>query len=70
MRSKLNTPAAKDLSKLLIEARERLGLTQLQVAEKSGIHVQTYAGFEQGRLNPSWEKLYPVFKVLKIKLSF
>ena len=69
MGSKLNTLEAKELSKLLISAREKLGLTQLQVAEKGGIHVQTYAGFEQGRLNPSWSKLYPVFKVLKIKLT-
>jgi len=70
MGSKLDTPAAKDLSKLLTEAREKAGLTQLQVAEKSDMHVQYYAGIEQGRVNTSWDKLHSIFKVLKIKLSY
>ena len=70
MGSKLDTPASKDLSKLLTEAREKAGFTQAQVAEKSGMHVQYYAGIEQGRVNPSWDKLYSIFKVLKIKLSY
>lgn len=68
MGSKQDTPAAKDLSKLLVEAREKANLTQAQVAEKSGMHVQYYAGIEQGRVNTSWDKLYSIFKVLKIKI--
>ena len=61
--------AIKVLTKLLKEAREKVSLTQAQVAEKSGMHVQYYAGIEQGRVNTSWDKLYRIFQVLKIKLS-
>lgn len=70
MGNKLDTSTSQDLSKLLTSAREKAKLTQAQVAEKSGMHVQYYAGIEQGRVNPSWDKLHPVFKVLKIKLSY
>ncbi len=70
MGSKQDTPAAKELSKLLTGAREKAKLTQAQVADRSGMHVQYYAGIEQGRVNPSWDKLHSIFKVLKIKLSY
>jgi len=70
MEKKQDTQSAKNLSKLLTEARGKAGLTQAQVAAKSGMHVQYYAGTEQGRVNPSWDKLHPVFKVLKIKFSY
>lgn len=69
MSSKTNTTSSEDLSKLLTNAREKAKLTQAQVAQKSNMHVQYYAGIEQGRVNPSWDKLYPVFKILKIKFS-
>ena len=49
-----DTPSAKELSRLLKNAREKAKLTQTQVADKSDMHVQYYAGIEQGRINPSW----------------
>lgn len=69
MVANLDEKAVKTLTKLLKEARENANLTQSQVAEKSGMHVQYYAGIEQGRVNTSWDKLYRIFQVLKIKLS-
>ncbi len=69
MVTKPDEKAIKTLTKLLKEAREKANLTQAQVAEKSGMHVQYYAGIEQGRVNTSWDKLYRIFQVLKIKLS-
>ncbi len=70
MGNKQNTPAAKHLSKLLADAIEKAKLTQAQVADKCSMHVQYYAGIEQGRVNPSWDKLHSIFKVLKIKVSY
>ena len=51
----------------LLEARERLQLTQSEVAEKAGMHVNYYARMERGIANPSFEKLQSVMRVLKIK---
>lgn len=69
MTTKPDEKAVKALTKLLKEARQKANLTQAQVAEKSGMHVQYYAGIEQGRVNTSWDKLYRIFQTLKIKLS-
>lgn len=69
MVTKPDEKAAKALTKLLKEAREKSKLTQAQVADKSDMHVQYYAGIEQGRVNTSWDKLYKIFLVLKINLS-
>ena len=49
-------------------AREKLGLTQLQVAEKTGMDVTYYARIERGEINTSYDKLEKIAKALKIKL--
>lgn len=52
--------------KKLKKAREELGLTQAQVAEKVGIYVNHYARIERGEVNPSYDTLKAILKVLKI----
>lgn len=59
--------ARKELGERLKKAREVLKLTQLEVATKSGVHVNFYARVERGEENPSFEKLQNIMKVLKIK---
>jgi transcriptional regulator with XRE-family HTH domain len=57
----------KELGAKLRQAREAVKLTQLDVAERAGIHVNFYARVERGEENPSFEKLQSIMKVLKIK---
>ena len=57
----------KGLGKKLKEAREKAGLTQLELAEKAGINANYYAVVERGEKNISYEKLQRVMKVLNIK---
>ncbi len=59
--------ARKKLGKQLRDARESSGLTQLEVAEKAGVHVNFYARVERGEENPSFDKLRCILKALKIK---
>jgi transcriptional regulator with XRE-family HTH domain len=52
------------------EAREKLKLTQAEVAEKAGnLTVNYYAMIERGEVNPSFEKIKAIAKVLKIKVT-
>jgi transcriptional regulator with XRE-family HTH domain len=59
----------KKLGKNIKKARESAGLTQEQVADKAGIHVSYYSRIERGVVNPSYEVLENIFKVLKVKSS-
>lgn len=63
-----NENSRKELSEKLKRARERANLTQLEVAEKTGIHVNYYARIERGEINTSYEKLLRIGEVLKIKI--
>ena len=57
----------KVLGSKLRHARRIANLTQLEVATRSGVHVNFYARVERGEENPSFEKLQNIMKVLKIK---
>lgn len=58
------------LGKKLREAREKLKLTQKQVAEKAGVTANWYARFERGEENASQETRDTILKILKIKVSY
>lgn len=51
------------------EAREKLELTQAQVAKKAKMTVNYYAMIERGEVNPSFEKIKSIAKVLKLKIT-
>jgi transcriptional regulator with XRE-family HTH domain len=55
------------LGEKLRKIRTAANLTQLDVANKSGMHVNYYARIERGEENPSFEKLQSIMKILKIK---
>ena len=57
------------IGKKLKEARKRLGLRQVDVAEKAGISVNYYATIERNQENTTVETLKQILKVLKIKSS-
>jgi transcriptional regulator with XRE-family HTH domain len=55
------------LGNKLRKAREVARLTQQQVAKAAGINVSYYAEIERGEVNPSYDKLQDIGKILKIK---
>lgn len=56
-----------ELGKKLRDAREKSGLTQLEVAKKSKVNANYYAVVERGEKNISYKKLERILKVLNIK---
>jgi len=61
--------AKKAFGKRVKAAREKLELTQLEVAEKAGMTVNYYAMIERGEVNPSFEKIKSLAGVLKLKIT-
>jgi transcriptional regulator with XRE-family HTH domain len=57
----------KELGLKLKKAREKVGLTQAELASKAGINVSYYAKIERGEVNTSVDKLHKIAKILRIK---
>lgn len=51
----------------LREARERLGLTQEQVAERSGVHATEVSRIEGGKRDPKVSTLERLAKAVEVK---
>lgn len=66
-----NSPdeVVKDLSGKIKATREKLGLTQADVAKKAGMTVNYYAMIERGEVNPTYNKLKSIARFLKIKIT-
>jgi transcriptional regulator with XRE-family HTH domain len=54
---------------LFKQARTDLGMTQLEVAEKAGIHSNTYAKIERDIQEPSFATIKKIAQVLKLSLE-
>jgi transcriptional regulator with XRE-family HTH domain len=54
---------------VLKNARLERGLTQLELADKAGIHPNTYAKIERDEQEPSFDTVKRLAKVLKIRLE-
>lgn len=61
--------ATKGLGERLKTAREKLGLTQADVAKKAKMTVNYYAMIERDEVNPSLEKMQNLAKTLKLKIT-
>jgi len=61
------TDELKKLGEKLRQVRESAHLTQADVAKVADVHVNYYARIERGEVNPSYEKLQSIKKVLKIQ---
>lgn len=57
------------IGKKLKKARLSKKLTQLEVAEKSGVSVNYYARIERDEVNPSIEIFESILKVIGVKSS-
>lgn len=69
MASDQKLEAQKKLGEKLKRAREKANLTQAEVAEETDMTVTYYAMIERGEVNPSYDKLRKLFRLLKINLS-
>jgi transcriptional regulator with XRE-family HTH domain len=50
----------------LRQLRDAAGLTQEQLAERSGINLWTVRGYEQGRREPSWKGILSLARALGV----
>ena len=58
-----------ELGNKLKKAREQAKFTQVDVATKANITPTYYAMIERGEVNPSFEILHKLTKILKVKAS-
>ncbi len=56
-----------DLGTNLREARERLGLTQEQVAKRSGVHATEVSRIETGKPDPQVSTLLRLAKAVEVR---
>jgi transcriptional regulator with XRE-family HTH domain len=60
---------SKEIGNKVRKAREEARLTQLEVANTSGINVTYYAQIERGEVNPSIDKVQRIAKTLNITID-
>ncbi|WP_199925707.1 helix-turn-helix transcriptional regulator [Paenibacillus bouchesdurhonensis] len=49
----------------LKQARQTLGLTQIEAAESLGVHVEHVRSLEYGRVNPSLKLMFKICQLYK-----
>jgi len=54
---------------VLKEARLKLGLTQKELADKAGVHINTYARVERDEQEPSFDTVKRLSKILSLRLE-
>ena len=59
----------KTTGQLFKEARLKKGLTQVVVANKSGVYPNTYAKIERGEQEPSFATIKKLARVLDVNLE-
>ena len=62
-------PSHKALGRAVATARDEAGLTQAQVAKKTGLHVTYISGIENGSRNPTWTILTQISRALGLTIS-
>ena len=64
MNAVMSKRAPKGFPARLREHREEQGLTLDELAEKSGLHLQSIARLERGERSPSWETVLALAEAL------
>ncbi len=62
-------PSHKALGRAVAFTREELGLTQAEVAKKTGLHATYISGIENGSRNPTWTVLSQISRALGLSIS-
>lgn len=61
--------ANKTTGTVLKEARLKLGFTQVELAEKAGVHINTYARIERDEQEPTFDTVKKLAKALGLGLD-
>ena len=65
----IDTKNKKDAGDKIRVAREKLGLTQAEVAKKAKMTVNYYAMIERGEVNLTFDKIQSIVQALKLKIN-
>ena len=65
----IDTKNKKDAGDKIRVAREKLGLTQAEVAKKAKMTVNYYAMIERGEVNLTFDKIQSIVQALKLKIT-
>lgn len=60
---------SKKIGDKIKEIRKKKKLTQVEVAQKAGIHFNYFARLERGEVNPSIQTIESIANALKVKSS-
>ncbi len=58
-----------EIAKIFKDAREKAELTQSEVAEKAGIHVNYYARIERAEVAPRGDIINKIAQALDVKIK-
>ncbi|MFN7312561.1 MAG: helix-turn-helix domain-containing protein [Bacteroidota bacterium] len=59
---------AEEIAVIIRKQRDALGITQQDLAFRSGVHLRSIANLEGGKGNPSLDTLIKVAEVLKLEI--
>ena len=65
----LNDPLDRRIGSNVVAARERLGLSITETAERIGVAASVLADIEKGALCPTGQELYSLCRVLNVRPS-
>lgn len=65
----MSTPLENRIGKLLKEARQKKGYTQLRTATEAGLNANAYAKMERGERIPATTSLIKLTKILDLNLN-
>ncbi|MFL5912298.1 MAG: helix-turn-helix domain-containing protein [Gaiellaceae bacterium] len=63
------TPTNEALGHAVREVRTSKGLSQEELAHRSGLHPTYISGIERGLRNPTWHSLSRVCEALEVRMS-
>ena len=57
-----------EISVIIRKKRDQMGITQQDLADRSGIHLRSINNIEAGKANPSLDTLLKIAEVLKLEV--
>jgi transcriptional regulator with XRE-family HTH domain len=57
-----------EISIIIRKKRDQIGITQQDLADRSGIHLRSINNIEGGKSNPSLDTLLKIAEVLKLEV--
>ncbi len=58
-----------NIGKMILNQRNNMGLSQVELAVRSGVSLPTIQNIEAGRANPAWSTLESLFKILAVEVQ-